>query len=242
MGITNGYGMNEFLVKADTISKSYNTEKNIKLRVLKEVSIGILPRKISVIIGASGAGKSTLLHILGGLDKPDSGSVIINNTNLFSLSDDKVAGFRNKNIGFVFQFHHLLPEFSALENVMIPQMIGGVSLKNAKVKGKELLDSVGLIDRIKHKPAELSGGEQQRIAIARALANDPLLIFADEPTGNLDTENSEAIHKIIIDLRDKQGKTFVIVTHNKELMNLADCVYEMKDGQIINSTFNYLNT
>lgn len=232
--------MNEFLVKADSLNKSYNTEKNVRLNVLKEVSIGIFPGKISVIIGASGAGKSTLLHILGGLDKPDSGSVIIDKTNIFSLSDDKIARFRNKNIGFVFQFHHLLPEFTALENVMIPQMIGGTSMKNAKAKGKEILGSIGLIERLKHKPAELSGGEQQRIAIARALANDPLLIFADEPTGNLDTQNSEAIHKILIDLRDKSGKTFVIVTHNKELMNLADCVYEMKDGQIINSTFNYL--
>lgn len=232
--------MNEFLVKADSLNKSYNTEKNVRLNVLKEVSIGILPGKISVIIGASGAGKSTLLHILGGLDKPDSGSVIIDKTNIFSLSDDKIARFRNKNIGFVFQFHHLLPEFTALENVMIPQMIGGTSMKNAKAKGEEILGSIGLIERLKHKPAELSGGEQQRIAIARALANDPLLIFADEPTGNLDTQNSEAIHKILIDLRDKSGKTFVIVTHNKELMNLADCVYEMKDGQIINSTFNYL--
>ena len=235
-----GINMNEFLVKAELLNKSFTTEKNVKLNVLREVSIGILPGKISVIIGASGAGKSTLLHILGGLDKPDSGSVLIDKLDIFSLSDEKIARFRNKNIGFVFQFHHLLPEFTALENVMIPQMIGGKSIKNSKVKAKELLDSVGLIDRLKHKPAELSGGEQQRIAIARALANDPLLILADEPTGNLDTANSDAIHRIIIDLRDKQGKTFVIVTHNQELVNLADCVYEMRDGRIINSTFNYL--
>ena len=178
----------------------------------------------------SGAGKSTLLHILGTLNRPDSGIIYYGGENIFSLSDDKLAKFRNKNIGFVFQFHHLLPEFTAVENVAIPQMIGGVSKNAALIKAEELLIAVGLEERINHKPAELSGGEQQRIAVARALANDPSIIFADEPAGNLDSANSKILHNILIDLRDKYGKTFVIVSHNKELVQLADTVYEMKDG------------
>ena len=222
--------MNETILKAEGIIKSYQTDKKVKLEVLKSVSLQIEREKISVIIGASGAGKSTLLHILGTLDRPDGGKVFYNEQNIFSLSDDKLAKFRNKNIGFVFQFHHLLPEFTAVENVAIPKMIGGVSKNAALIKAEELLIAVGLEERINHKPAELSGGEQQRIAVARALANDPSIIFADEPTGNLDSANSEILHNILIDLRDKYGKTFVIVTHNKELVELADTVYEMKDG------------
>ena len=222
--------MNETILKAEGIIKSYQTDKKVKLEVLKSVSLQIEREKISVIIGASGAGKSTLLHILGTLDRPDGGKVFYNEQNIFSLSDDKLAKFRNKNIGFVFQFHHLLPEFTAVENVAIPKMIGGVSKNAALIKAEELLIAVGLEERINHKPAELSGGEQQRIAVARALANDPSIIFADEPTGNLDSANSKILHNILIDLRDKYGKTFVIVTHNKELVELADTVYEMKDG------------
>jgi len=222
--------MNETILKAERIIKSYQTDKKVKLEVLKSVSLQIEREKISVIIGASGAGKSTLLHILGTLDRPDGGKVFYNEQNIFSLSDDKLAKFRNKNIGFVFQFHHLLPEFTAVENVAIPQMIGGVSKNAALIKAEELLIAVGLEERINHKPAELSGGEQQRIAVARALANDPSIIFADEPTGNLDSANSKILHNILIDLRDKYGKTFVIVSHNKELVELADTVYEMKDG------------
>ena len=222
--------MNETILKAEGIIKSYQTDKKVKLEVLKSVSLQIEREKISVIIGASGAGKSTLLHILGTLDRPDGGKVFYNEQNIFSLSDDKLAKFRNKNIGFVFQFHHLLPEFTAVENVAIPQMIGGVSKNAALIKAEELLIAVGLEERINHKPAELSGGEQQRIAVARALANDPSIIFADEPTGNLDSANSKILHNILIDLRDKYGKTFVIVSHNKELVELADTVYEMKDG------------
>ena len=222
--------MNETILKAEGIIKSYQTDKKVKLEVLKSVSLQIEREKISVIIGASGAGKSTLLHILGTLDRPDGGKVFYNEQNIFSLSDDKLAKFRNKNIGFVFQFHHLLPEFTAVENVAIPKMIGGVSKNAALIKAEELLIAVGLEERINHKPAELSGGEQQRIAVARALANDPSIIFADEPTGNLDSANSKILHNILIDLRDKYGKTFVIVSHNKELVELADTVYEMKDG------------
>jgi lipoprotein-releasing system ATP-binding protein len=220
------------MLRAVNLIKSFQTEKKVKLEILKSVSLEIEPEKISVIIGASGAGKSTLLHLLGGLDRPDSGEVIFNDKNIFTLSDDKLAKFRNRNIGFVFQFHHLLPEFTALENTAIPQMINGVSLAKASVKAKEILDVVGLSERIHHKPAELSGGEQQRVAVARALANDPSIVFADEPTGNLDSANSESIHELIVELRDKFKKTFVIVTHNAALVNLADKVFEIKDGRI----------
>lgn len=221
------------ILRTQNIIKSYQNTKKVKLEVLRSVNIEIDKNKISVIVGASGAGKSTLLHIMGGLDRPDSGSVYFNDQNLFDLTDDKLARFRNKNIGFVFQFHHLLPEFTAVENVAIPRMIMGESLSPASKKAVELLEAVGMQDRIHHKPAELSGGEQQRVAVARALANDPDIILADEPTGNLDSENSEAVHRILIDLRDKMNKTFVIVTHNPGLVNLADKVFEMKDGKII---------
>ncbi len=224
--------MNEIILRSNSLIKSYQNNKKVKLQVLKSISIEIEARKISVIIGASGAGKSTLLHLLSGLDRPDSGDVFFEHQNIFKLSDEKLARFRNNNIGFVFQFHHLLPEFTALENVSIPQMIKGKSLKEASVRAEELLISVGLKERLNHKPAELSGGEQQRVAVARALANDPSVIFADEPTGNLDSENSDSIHNILIELRDKYDKTFVIVSHNSGLVNLADKVFEMKDGSL----------
>ncbi|MGA8264028.1 MAG: ABC transporter ATP-binding protein [Ignavibacteriaceae bacterium] len=227
--------MNDKLITANNLVKSYQNDKKIKLEVLKSVSLEIIANKISVIIGASGAGKSTLLHLLAGLDRPDSGNVFYNELDIFNLSDDKLAHFRNKNVGLVFQFHHLLPEFTALENVAIPQMIEGKSLSESSKRAKELLESVGLTQRVEHKPAELSGGEQQRVAVARALANDPEVIFADEPTGNLDSANSDAIHNLIVELRDKFNKTFVIVTHNKGLVKLADKVFEMKDGSLIQS-------
>jgi lipoprotein-releasing system ATP-binding protein len=199
---------------------------------LKGISLGIQSGKITIIVGASGAGKSTLLHLLGGLDKPDSGEVFYDDNNIFKLSDDKLAKFRNNNMGFVFQFHHLLPEFTAVENVMIPQMINGTSFQKAKIKSEELLAKVGLTDRENHKPAALSGGEQQRVAVARALANNPKIIFADEPTGNLDSANSDEIHKLILKLKEEIGMTFIIVTHNPKLVALADILYEIKDGQI----------
>jgi len=223
---------NSIILEAKNIYKSYQTVKNVRLEILKSVSIEIEENKISVIIGASGAGKSTLLHLLGGLDKPDSGEVIFNDTNIHKLSDDKLALFRNNNIGFVFQFHHLLPEFTALENIMIPQMINGISEKKASEKSKDLLNETGLTDRANHKPAELSGGEQQRVAVARALANNPPLILADEPTGNLDSANSTILQDLFKNLKNKLNKTFVIVTHNQELISLADNLYEMKDGII----------
>jgi lipoprotein-releasing system ATP-binding protein len=220
------------MLKAVNLVKTFQTEKKVKLEILKSVSLEIESEKISVIIGASGAGKSTLLHILGGLDRPDTGEVFIKDNNIFTMSDEKLAKFRNKNIGFVFQFHHLLPEFTAVENVAIPQMINGTSLAKATIKAAEILEVVGLSDRLNHKPAELSGGEQQRVAVARALANDPDIIFADEPTGNLDSTNSESVHELIVELRDKFKKTFVIVTHNANLVKLADRVFEIKDGRI----------
>jgi lipoprotein-releasing system ATP-binding protein len=223
------------MLRAVNLIKSFQTEKKVRLEILKSISLEIEPEKISVIIGASGAGKSTLLHLLGGLDRPDSGEVIFNDNNIFTLSDDKLAKFRNRNIGFVFQFHHLLPEFTALENTAIPLMINGINLTKASAKAKEILGVVGLSERLHHKPAELSGGEQQRVAVARALANDPSIIFADEPTGNLDSANSESIHELIVELRDKFRKTFVIVTHNAALVNLADKVFEIKDGRIFSN-------
>ncbi len=224
--------MVEKILRAQSLNKSYRMSKKQRLDVLKDVSLEIEADKISVIVGASGAGKSTLLHLLGALDRPDSGKIIYKDENIFTLSDDRLAKFRNKNIGFIFQFHHLLPEFTALENVSIPQMISGISLLDAAIKSKELLSTVGLSDRMDHKPAELSGGEQQRVAVARALANNPQIIFGDEPTGNLDSKNSEAIHQLILELRDSLNVTFVIVTHNTNLVNLADKVFEMKDGNI----------
>jgi lipoprotein-releasing system ATP-binding protein len=228
-----GINMNmNIILSSENISKSYQSAKKVKLEVLKSISVEIEQNKISVIVGASGAGKSTLLHLLGGLDRPDRGKVFYEQKNIFDFNNDKLARFRNENMGFVFQFHHLLPEFTALENVSIPQMIKGISLKSASENSLKLLEIVGLKDRSEHKPAELSGGEQQRVAVARALANNPKIIFADEPTGNLDSANSDSIHKLLFDLRDNFKKTFVIVTHNPELMKLADVIFEIKDGVI----------
>ena len=220
------------ILKAENLYKSYQMHKKLRLDVLKDVSMEIEANKISVIVGASGAGKSTLLHLLGALDRPVSGQIIYKDKNIFSLSDNQLAKFRNKNIGFIFQFHHLLPEFTAIENVSIPQMIFGTSLSDAAKKSKKLLSSVGLSERMDHKPAELTGGEQQRVAVARSLANDPQIIFGDEPTGNLDSKNSESIHQLILELRDTLNVTFVIVTHNSNLVNLADKVFEIKDGKV----------
>lgn len=226
--------MSEFIIESKSIFKSYVNQKNIKIDVLKDISINIPRNKISVIIGASGAGKSTLLHILSGLDLPDKGSVKVDDTLISNLSESKLTVLRNQKFGFVFQFHHLLPEFTALENAAIPLLIKGDSKANAYAKAGEYLELIGLNERLHHKPAELSGGEQQRVAVARALANNAPLIFADEPSGNLDTANSESLHQLFIKLRDDFSKTFVIVTHNKDLMNLADVVFEIKDGLLLN--------
>ena len=209
--------------------------KNIKkgfgdLDILKGVSLEVGQGEIVAIVGASGAGKSTLLHILGTLERPDSGELLIDNTPVFTLSASQLATFRNQKIGFVFQFHHLLPEFSAIENVCLPSWILGTSKKDSENKGKELLDLLKMSHRLHHKPSQLSGGEQQRVAIARALINNPAIVLADEPTGNLDSENSTAIFDIINQLRNELKQTFIMVTHNQELAELSDKYYTMKDG------------
>jgi len=219
------------MIKATNIHKYYND-----LHVLKGVELEIASGEIVSIVGPSGAGKTTLLQILGTLDNPSktSGNVLIKNTITNRLSDRALAKFRNDNIGFIFQFHQLLPEFTALENVCIPAFIKGTSKLKAEIKAKELLDYLGLSHRYNHKPNELSGGEQQRVAVARALVNEPSVIFADEPSGNLDTESAERLHRLFFELRDQFGQTFVIVTHNEELANMADRKLEMVNGLIVN--------
>jgi len=216
------------MIRVENIEKSYDT-----LKVLKGVNLTINKSEITTIVGASGAGKSTLLHIIGTLDKPDTGSVFIDDISLFKLKDKQLSDYRNKNIGFVFQFHHLLPEFTALENVALPALISGLSKKEALKKGKELLDFLKLSERFEHKPSQLSGGEQQRVAVARALINNPQCILADEPSGNLDSENARKLHQLFFDLRDQFHQTFIIVTHNEELANLSDRKIIIKDGVVI---------
>lgn len=211
--------------------------KNIKkqygsLEVLKGVDLHIQPSEVVSIVGSSGAGKTTLLTILGTLDKVTSGEILFNGVNITSLNEKKLAAFRNQHIGFVFQFHHLLPEFTALENVCIPAFINKTSKKEAELKANELLDLLGLKHRANHKPSELSGGEQQRVAVARALINNPKVIFADEPSGNLDSENAQNLHQLFFKLRDELKQTIVVVTHNETLANMADRKLIMKDGLI----------
>jgi lipoprotein-releasing system ATP-binding protein len=213
------------MIVAQNINKFYGT-----LQVLKNVSLQINKAEVVAIVGASGAGKTTLLQLIGTLDKPSDGKISINNTDVAALSDKKLSAFRNKNIGFVFQFHHLLPEFTAIENVYLPALIAGVSKKEATQKASELLNLLGVSHRIDHKPNELSGGEQQRVAVARALINDPAVILADEPSGNLDTNNAHELHKLFFTLREKLQQTFVIVTHNKDLADMSDRQLLMKDG------------
>lgn len=216
------------MLKAEGLKKSYGS-----LQVLKGVDIEIQRGEVISIVGASGAGKSTLLHILGTLDTPDSGSVHMDGKSVFGQTSRSLADFRNKHLGFVFQFHNLLPEFSALENVMIPGLIARKEEKAIKQRGIELLELLGLRDRVSHKPSELSGGEQQRVAVARALVNSPLLVFADEPSGNLDSNNAHELHQLFFKLRDEFGQTFVIVTHNQEFANMTDRKLEIKDGRMI---------
>jgi len=216
------------MITAHNICKNYEG-----LEVLKGVSVDINEGEIVSIVGSSGAGKSTLLHILGTLAKADSGSLEINRKAIDKLNAKQLASFRNEEIGFIFQAHQLLPEFSALENVCIPAWIKGDSKKEAKKKATELLASLGLEDRIHHKPMELSGGEQQRVAVARALINNPSVVFADEPSGNLDSESAKTLHELFFKLRDQYNQTFVIVTHNRELAQMSDRMLEMKDGLIV---------
>lgn len=213
------------MIKALNIEKSFG-----KLKVLKGINFESDKPEVVSIVGTSGAGKTTLLQILGSLDRPDSGEVIIDNTNIFSLNPKELAKFRNQHIGFVFQFHHLLPEFTALENVMLPGMIAQRAHSELKAKAIELLNDLGLSERIEHKPNQLSGGEQQRVAIARAIINNPSIIFADEPSGNLDSATKSEIHNLFFKLRDKYNQTIIIVTHDKDLAQMSDRVLEMKDG------------
>ncbi|MEQ6166423.1 MULTISPECIES: ABC transporter ATP-binding protein [unclassified Ekhidna] len=213
------------MLKAEDIHKSYNG-----LDVLKGINLSIDNEEVVSIVGASGAGKSTLLHILGTLDTPDKGNVSLNGIQISSLSQKKMSKFRNEEIGFIFQFHNLFPEFTALENICIPAYIKGD--RQAEKRAEELLKVLNLIERKDHKPSELSGGEQQRVSVARALINDPSIVFADEPSGNLDSQSADDLHKLFFDLRNKMGQTFVIVTHNMELAGMADRRLEIKDGII----------
>lgn len=215
------------MLKARQIVRTYG-----ELSVLKGIDLEVNRGEIVTIVGASGAGKSTLLHILGTLDRPDSGHVWIEEADVFSFKDKELAAFRNEKIGFVFQFHNLLPEFTALENVCMPAWIGGKG-KQVEERAKALLKKLGLYERVHHLPSQLSGGEQQRVAVARALINNPSIIFADEPSGNLDSKNAEELHQLFLSLRNEFGQTFVIVTHNEHLADLADRKFEMRDGRTL---------
>ena len=218
------------MIRGENITKSFGN-----LQVLKGIDIHIPDGKIVSIVGASGAGKTTLLQILGTLSRPSSGKVYIDQKEVSSLGEKEISQFRNRNIGFVFQFHHLLPEFTALENVCIPAYINRVPKAKAEQKAGDLLTFLGLADRLNHKPDELSGGEQQRVSVARALINNPTVIFADEPSGNLDSQNKQELHTLFFSLRDKFGQTFVIVTHDTHLADMSDIKYEMNDGRMMTS-------
>lgn len=215
------------MIQATGIHKSYGD-----LEVLKGIDLHIAKREIVSIVGASGAGKSTLLHIIGTLDKADSGRLVIDGTEVDKLGDSQLAAFRNKKIGFVFQFHHLLPEFTAIENICIPAYIAGMDKKESVEKADKLLEYLNLTNRKNHKPSELSGGEQQRIAVARALINEPAVVLADEPSGNLDSKSAQELHQLFFRLRDEMNQTFVIVTHNPELASMSDRTITIKDGKI----------
>ena len=215
------------MIHLEGITKSFGS-----LQVLKGIDLEIAKGEIVSIVGPSGAGKTTLLQIMGTLDSPDTGTINVDGTNVSKMKEKELSAFRNKHIGFVFQFHQLLPEFTALENVMIPALIAGVSSKEANDRATKILDFMGLVDRASHKPNELSGGEKQRVAVARALINDPAVILADEPSGSLDTHNKEDLHQLFFDLRDRLGQTFVIVTHDEGLAKITDRTVHMVDGMI----------
>ena len=216
------------LIKATGIEKSFGT-----LKVLKGIDFSAADREVVSIVGASGAGKSTLLSILGSLSRPDAGRVLIDGTDIFALGEKALAAFRNRKIGFVFQFHHLLPEFTAMENVLLPAMIGGSCDSAARARAGELLEVLGVAARAGHKPSEMSGGEQQRVAVARALINSPSILFADEPSGNLDSVTRAELHQMFFSLRERYGTTIVIVTHDKDLAAMSDRTLEMRDGMFV---------
>ena len=215
------------MIELDNITRSFGT-----LQVLKGISLKVERGEVISITGPSGAGKTTLLQIMGSLDKPDTGRVLYDGQDITRMNEKSISSFRNKHIGFVFQFHQLLPEFTALENITIPMLIAGQSMRQANARAKELLELLGLADRADHKPSELSGGEKQRIAVARALANQPDVILADEPSGSLDTKNKEELHKLFFNLRDKLGQTFVIVTHDESLAAMTDRTIHLLDGAV----------
>ena len=216
------------MIRTGGITRSFGS-----LQVLKGIDIGISRGEIVAIVGPSGAGKTTLLQIIGTLDRPDAGSLVIDGSNVLAMNDREQASFRNRRIGFIFQFHQLLPEFTAVENVMIPALIAGIKPAQAESKAKEILTFLHLSDRITHKPAELSGGEKQRVAVARALINNPAVILADEPSGSLDTQSKTELHSLFFELRDRMGQTFVIVTHDEPLAGLTDRIIRLKDGMVI---------
>lgn len=228
-----GINQKKVLLKGEEIWKEYPTGKNISLQVLKGVQIEVREGEMVVIVGPSGSGKSTLLHLLSGLDRVTSGKVIFDEMEINTFAEEQLAEFRNGKLGFVFQFHHLLSEFSALENVAMPALIKGESLKTASVRAMELLQEVGVQDRSDHKPNGLSGGEQQRVAVARALMNNPQLIIADEPSGNLDEQNGTKLHELLVELTQKRGLTFVVATHNPDLAKRADRVLQLVDGKLM---------
>lgn len=218
------------MITIDKVTKNFGT-----LQVLKGISLHVEPHEIVSIMGPSGAGKTTLLQLIGTLDRPNSGSIRVNNTDVLTLDDRSLSQFRNRHIGFVFQFHQLLPEFSALENVMMPALIAGNDFATARREAQKLLDYLQLTNRSSHKPAQLSGGEKQRVAVARALVNHPSVVLADEPSGSLDSHNKEELHRLFRDIRDNFGQTILIVTHDHDLAAISDRILEMRDGNIINS-------
>ena len=219
------------LISVKNLNKTFITPGS-SIHVLKDIAFDVNSGEMIALMGHSGVGKSTLLHILGALDKPSSGSVLYESRDVFEMKDDALAAFRSRTIGFVFQFHHLLPEFNALENTLMPALIAGIDRKEANVKARQILNDVGLSERLTHKPGELSGGEQQRVAVARALMLNPKVVFADEPTGNLDTQTGEELFRLLMDLNNK-GITFIIVTHNETLASKCGRILKMKDGRLI---------
>lgn len=229
MGVTR----RAIFIKGEGLWKEYSTGTNMVVEVLKGADIEIRQGEIVAVIGPSGSGKSTLLHMLGGLDYPTRGLVSVGGQNLFTLGEEQRSLFRNTKLGFIFQFHHLLPEFTALENVAMPALVKGEQMKQIRARAEGLLDEVGLGDRMTHKPGELSGGEQQRVAVARALMNDPVLVLADEPSGNLDEENGAKLHKLLVDLARRKGLTVVFATHNPDLTKRGDRILRLQDGKLV---------